>query len=198
MTVELPREPRQASITFTPVDYGGMLTPSTGGPSQRLNRNGNRWSVSVQLPPMRVESLARLWIVALTRGLRDSVRFYILQPDFAVGPVGQPKVNGAGQAGVALVVDGGTARYTYRPSQWVTVETGGVGHLYMVTDSKMADGAGAAVLPIEPPLRVEPADNDLVHVTAPFIDGTLGQGGVPWTIDVARTIGLSFTVTEME
>lgn len=198
MTVELPREPRQASITFTPVDYGGLLTPSTGGPSQRLNRNGNRWSVSVQLPPMRIDALTRQWIAALTKGMRDNVRFYILQPGLAVGAPGQPKVNGGAQAGVSLAIDGGTPRYAYRASQWVTIETDGVGSLYMVAEGAIADGTGAVTVTIEPPLRVKPADNDAVHVGAPFIEGSLGQGGVPWTIDVARTIGLSFTVTELE
>lgn len=198
MTVALPKEPRQASITFTPVDYGGLLTPSTGAAAQRLNRNGNRWAASVQLPPMRIDSVARQWIAALTRGLRDNVRFYIVQPDFAIGAPGNPVVSGGAQAGVTLAVTGGTARYAYRASQWITVETGDVGHLYMVADQAIANGAGAVTLMIEPPLRIEPENGDTVHVGAPFIEGSLGQGGVPWTIDVARTIGLSFTITELQ
>lgn len=195
--IDLPDTPGPVNVGWAPVDFGGRLTPPAGGAVQRMNRNGNRWSCSVQLPTME-PSAARPWIAALTQGLRDRVSWKVRQVEFDVGAPGSPTVDGDGQAGTELAITGASPNYAFRAGQWISVETGGVGCLYMVCGLAQMDASGAGTLTIEPPLRVEPADGDAVSVGVIRVEGLLDDGGVPWTIDVARRIGLSFTITEDE
>lgn len=195
-SVELPSTPGPRAVAWQAVDFGGTLQGPLGGAGQRVNRPGNRWRALVEMPEM-TPAQARAWAAALTQGLRLGVIWKIRQVGLPVGAPGMPLVAGASQAGSTLAVDGLTPAYGWRPSQWITVETGGRGYLYQLSASGTADTAGEADLPVEPPLRVSPADNDPIEIAAPYIEGLL-EGAPGWQIDARRLVnGFAFSVIEV-
>lgn len=196
MTVALPTTPGTASITPMLLDFGGIITPPLGGEAQRLNRLGNRWGIKVQLPVMKIEPDGREWIAALNEGLTDTVLFPFPQVDFAVGTPGATLVNGASQTGSTLNLDGFTASYALRRGQFFSVIVSARRYLYQVRTAINASAGGVAALPITPMIRKSPADNAVCEFAAPMIEGFLLGDGREWTVDIARTVGLEFTIVE--
>lgn len=192
--VTLPASPGPRDFDGWPIDFGGLLTPGLGGPVQRINRLGNRLGVSVKLPPMEPH-IARPWISRLHMGLQDGVIWLMRQPGLVIGSPGTVLVNGGGQAGRVLAVDGAASSYTFQDGQFVSLLTGGQSYLYMLAADVTAS-SGAATLAFTTPLRAEPADNDPVEVAAPVITGWLGGDSGKWTVDTARHFGLAFSIEE--
>jgi hypothetical protein len=61
--VELPDLPRQSKLKPKILRFGSDLTPSLGGPTQRLTRLGARFAVEITLPSVK-EGCARTWLAA--------------------------------------------------------------------------------------------------------------------------------------
>ena len=196
MTVALPTSPAPMGIDPQLLDFGGVITPSLGGVQQRLNRVGNRWAITVQLPPMPAEPLGRQWVAALAEGLTDTVLLPWPQVDFAAGSPGATLVNGANQTGSTLNIDGFAANFALRRGQFFSVIVSSQRYLYQVRADINANGAGAVALPITPMIRKSPADNAVCEFAAPMIEGFLQGSGVAWSVDVARMAGLQFTIAE--
>lgn len=194
-SVVLPASPGPVSLAWQLLDFGNTQKGALGGAAQRINRLGNRWAVNVTMPPL-TPLQARNWSAGLTAALQNGVRMAIVQPDLATGAPGTVRVNGAGQAGAALVCDGAGAGYVARIGQWVSIITGGRRYLYQIAADATATVGGALTLTLTAPLRVEHADNDLVELAAPEIEGLIV--GLPeWGIDVDYlTRGFSFTIEE--
>ena len=178
------------------VDFGSVVTPPLGGVQQRLNRLGNRFAMSVQLPPMPAEPLGRKWVSALNQGLTEGVIAAFPQPDFVVGSPGSPLVNGAGQIGSTMILDGFAANYPVKDGQFFNVIINGRRYLYHSRVDLAASAGGAISLPITPMIRVSPGDNAVCDFATPMIEGFLQGDPRSWTIDAARTVGLSFSVME--
>jgi hypothetical protein len=178
------------------VDFGNNQQGALGGSAQRINRLGNRWRLSFEMPPLKPEQ-AREWSAALVRGRRQGVRFGVLQPGHNTGAPGVVLVAGAGQAGAELDVDGATVGYVAKAGAWASINTGGRRYLHQIAQSVQFSETGTATLQIEPLLRVIPADNAPVELAAPQIEGLLA--GVPaWGIDVDYlTRGFSFAIEEV-
>jgi hypothetical protein len=192
--ITLPDFPPPASAQPTFVDRGGTLE---GAVDMRVEKMGSRFALSVSMPPMKGDKIGRQWIAALLRGKSAGVRMPWPLQGFKPGVPGPVKVNGAGQAGTSLVVDGATPNYVFRAGQPFNHETAtGERLLYFVAEEEIANGSGQATLTIEPMLRVEPGDNDDLDFGAPTIEGFLGAGDLPWEMGVAKQIGLSFTIKE--
>lgn len=196
MSVTLPSSPGFASYRPFLVDFGGVQKSALGGASQRVNRLGNRFGLEVQLPPMAAGATAMGWIAALNQGLQDGVICNWPQTGFTVGAPGGLLVNGAAQGGTTLNVDGGNSAYAYFAGQMFNITVGGRYALYQIRSQGALNGAGAAALPILPEIRRSPADNSALLITQPVIEGFLEGDGREWTVDLARTVGLAFTVIE--
>lgn len=197
-SILLPDRPAPRIFTPRPVSKGSDLIPIFNGVDLAYNRVGDKWSVTFDLPPMTHER-ATVWGARLARGRGSSVRMRIPQPGISMrGKPGAVTVAGAGQAGSTLAVENGNHNFLLREGQWVTVETGGRGFLYNLTADVRIDAAGEADLSIDPMLRRSPADGDVVEILAPYIEGRLEGREAGWTLDVAMTNGLSFTVIERE
>lgn len=192
---DLPSLPGPATLEWQPVDFGSVQKGALGGAAQRVNRLGNRWSVTVAMPVM-TPAQARSWSAALVKGLRTGVRWQIRQVGSATGAPGSVLVNGASQAGNSLVCDGANAGYVARPGMFFSLLVGGDRYCHQVSALATADASGNLTLPIEPALRVEPADNDTVELGAPQIEGLLSE--VPsWLLDTDRLArGFTFTIEE--
>lgn len=193
--VILPARPGPVEVQWQYLDFGGNLSGGSGAADQRVNKLGNRWACNVVLPPMEEED-ARYWVAALTRGMRLGVRWKLRQIDLNIGAPGSPLVDGDGQAGDALAIRGMTPRYALKVGQWFNHVQGEKHLLYKISGPGNADGAGEVIAQIEPPLRVEPEDGDVLLFGAPVIEGQLVGNVVSWSIDSVIHTGLSFGIRE--
>lgn len=193
--ITLPTSPAPAAVNWSLSDKGGTLAGGLGGTSQRVNRLGNRWRCEVVMPALTAQQ-AREWSAALSKGLRDGVAFKFTQASLSVLSEGTPLVNGASQTGNALACDGFTTGFVAYAGQFFSITTGGQRYVYMVQETtKSASGAFAA-LPIEPALRVSPADNDVIEFAAPHIEGLLVEAPM-WGVDVDHiSRGFAFAIEE--
>ncbi|MFA5989679.1 MAG: hypothetical protein WC803_08750 [Sphingomonas sp.] len=196
MPVLLPSTPGTARIVPQLVDFGSIVTPPLGGEQQRLNRLGNRWALTVQLPPMKIEPAGREWAAALNEGVTEGVVFAFPQVDFDVGTPGATLVNGGSQTGSTINLDGFSANYPIRKGQFFSVIIGGRRFLYQSRADIAATAGGTVALAITPMIRKSPADNAVCEFAAPMIEGFLQGQGNQWTVDLARTVGLEFTIFE--
>ncbi len=198
MTVPLPTLRPPKSATPRPLDFGAWQTPTGPGTAQRLERLGSRFAMDIVTGQLRWVEDRRAWISALLRGISDTVLYPVPQPGLTIGTPGMPRINGAGQAGQALILDGFSAGYTVSDGQFFSVVTGGQRFLYVATGDVFADGSGVATVSVWPPLRRSPADNDVCEFALPMIEGALSGGERGWTDERAHTVGLSLTITEIE
>lgn len=196
MTVTLPSSPGYQSHDVHQLDFGGVLTPPLGGVQQRINRLGTRWGLTVRLPRIKDESPRRVWISALCRGLTEGVMLRFPQIGLVNDVTGTPLVNGANQIGQTLNIDGVAASKVALDGQFFSVIVGGERFLYMVNGGASANGSGQMALPIFPMIRKSPADNAVIEFAQPYIQGFLQDNRPAWTHDIARTVGLEFTVFE--
>lgn len=193
--IDLPLSPAPAEADAALVDFGLLLTSPLGGPVQRVDRMGNRWRLSVAMPPMKNEALGRQWIAALVQAKTEGARMRFPLQGFDPGSPGDIVVDGAGQTGTTLNVRGVTPNYIFRVGQFLSVVTGGRHHLIMVRAETIANADGEAALPVAPMLRVPHLDGDAVHAR-PMIEGNMGDEEWSWSMRRARIVGLSFAITE--
>lgn len=185
-----------ASTDLKIIHAGGVVDSTLGGASQIVNRPGARCQLQVTLAPM-VGADARRWFAALTAALFEGGRFTLRQVGLSVGTPGTPAVNGAGQTGQTLAIDGGAGAYAYKAGQCISITTAGKKYLYpLAADGALSGGAGNILLSL--PLRKSPADNDLVDFAAPVIEGSIALDDPHLPFNEARlAMGMGFTITEL-
>lgn len=194
--VDLPAAPFPvpATISWMLMDFGGTMQGSLGGSAQRVNRLGGRWKVSFRLPRMTFDD-ANLWQARCNRGLRLGVRWPII-PRFSLDQEGAPRIAGAEQAGTTLAIDGVARNYLLRNNQPIAVITDGRRYVYKMAEPLRVGADGTGMLEIEPPLRIEHGDNDVVEIAAPFLEGLLAEPlGGDFEVDQFMS-GMQLTIVE--
>ena len=187
----LPTDPAPANMGIAMITAKNVLAPAFGDGEQELLRKGSRYALTFQMPPMRyVTSMD--WDDLMAEG--DTVVMKVHQPGFNTGAPGTPRVNGAGQSGSSLAIDGLTNGYVIRKGQFLSVITQGRRFLYRAKASVTANN-GAATVPLRTMLRFPPSDNDVVEIAQPMIEGFVRDLG-EWAVGVERLVGLKFTVRE--
>lgn len=195
MALSLPIWPSPAKMTPRLVTARNDLSPAFGGPTNRFSRMGSRYALDVEMPPMRyIDALD--W--ADLEDEADTCVMLIPQPGLDTGSPGVPRVNGAAQAGSSLILDGLTPHYALRKHQWLTVTTGGQMFNYRAKSAVVADAAGNLTVPLRTMLRVPPANNDVVEIAEPKIQGYVTVTEDAWSVDAAHIVALTFTITERE
>ncbi|PLR28153.1 hypothetical protein SGCZBJ_03860 [Caulobacter zeae] len=179
------------------VDYGGDLTPYLGGPVQRIERLGSRFALAVELPKLDQEE-ARVWVSRLLQAKRSSGVLGWPQLGNGVGDEGAPRVNGAGQGGTVLSLDGLPPNKAIKEGWFFSLNAGGRRYLHMITADAVASNLGAVTVTIEPMLRIVPPDNAVIELAAPKIEGLVQGNEGAWEPDLAEEVGLSFTLVERE
>jgi hypothetical protein len=194
--IELPDWAVPSAATPGYIDFGGFLTPGLGGAVQRLDRMGNRFKLAVSFPPMPSKDRGRILIGRVIRGKTEGLRMEVPLLSFKPGSPGSPKVNGAGQSGRSLVVDGLTPNYTVREGQWLSILHDDRHYLHNVDAEVTANGSGQATLSISPMLRIEPDDNDEVHLARPMIEGFIMGEEWRWEMSLEHNMGIEFEIQE--
>jgi hypothetical protein len=179
------------------IDFGGELVPGIGAAVQRINRLGNRFGIAVEMPPVPEEPEGRILAGLLRLAKTQGALFPFPQPGLEIGVPGSPVVNGTVAGGTSLPVRGLTALYTVRFGQFFSIIHGGRRYLHSAAAETTANGSGNAVIVLDPTLRTDLADGDVVEMAEPKIEGLLETGNVKWAIRTEPfTDGLGFTVTE--
>jgi hypothetical protein len=194
--IELPDAVVPNGIEIALMDFGGFQRPPLGGPIQRVNRLGNRFRASVSLPPMPNAEMGRIVVSRLIRAKVEGIRLELPLAGVEQGSPGSPLIQGAGQAGTSLVADGFRPGFGISEGFWLNVVTGGRYYLYNAAGSTAANGSGVATIPITPALRKSPADNDVIVLQRPMIEGFVVGDEVSWQISLAHHIGISFEIEE--
>jgi hypothetical protein len=99
---------------------------------------------------------------------------------------GAPLVNGAGQTGTSVAVDGLPASVTGWALPGDMLGIGG--ELKMVVASVNSNGSGQATVTFEPPLRGAPADNSAVVVSQPTARFMPVADQAEWSYQPARLV----------
>lgn len=201
MTIALPTDP-PAPADAVPrfLFQGAEQEPPFGGAVTQIEWPGSRFGVDVQMPPLTAAQ-GRIWVARLIAGKGDGrVSFEFPQPDFAPTGNATAAIKTAVSGGTALALKGLAVGQTIEEGQFIAIIVGGERYLHLKAGSgaATANGSGEASFNIEPPLRVPVAVNDVVEVIAPKIEGMLVGNEQEWTLDKARTYGISFSIKEIE
>lgn len=198
MAVTLPTTVRPRHGTPALRRAGGDLIPNGLGPVQRLTKLGARFAVRFDYPPLQKAAAEELIGALLDADTQNTTLIVALTMGPLAADLGAPLVNGAGQAGATLNADGFTASVAIPRGTPFSFSAGGRHFLHMTRQAIGADGSGGAALPIGPMLRASPADNAVLDFAEPKIEGLVEGNEIPWEVDVAMLVGLSFTVFESE
>lgn len=193
MAIALPVWPAPSFLNPRVVSARAEMRPAFGGDVQRINRMGDRYAFDVEMPPMK-------YVDAQDWGDLDdpsaTLTFAIRQPGLSVQPQGTPRVNGAGQSGSSIILDGLTPQTVIRKRQWLNITTSGRLYLYRAKSEVIANASGQVTVPLQTMLRRPHADNDVVELEDPRIEGFASVGDDAWGVGVDRLVRLAFTIEE--
>lgn len=171
---------------------------------QQVYRNpGQRWEADITLPPM-TRGNAEEWLSFLLR-LRGQFGTFLLGDPNAATPRGSaatapgtPVVNGGGQTGDELIIDGlPTSGSDYlKAGDYIQLGSGSTARLYKVLEDVAIDGSGDATLNIWPALRSAPADDATVTVSNAKGQFRLASNQTDWDISQASLYGIVFGAVE--
>jgi hypothetical protein len=183
--------------SIQPLDPGGAVPGTLGGPADYLSRPGYRFAVAYQLRELHSADDARKFESMLRRASQEDAS-YPLPLDFKPAPASGggagPQVNGANAAGALINVKGLLPYYQFKEGQPVAVISGGLGYVHFTSAAIGADAAGHVALPVFPWTRTTFADNDVVEIERPRIRGMLTWDGSDQPAYGRRPF--RFTITE--
>ncbi len=196
MTVfSFPAEPCPIDRKFRWVTNRVIHKSPITGKVQTVDRNGGRWEVDVQLPPLTTAQI-RAWFAALIRAQDDPVYF---SPPFSStmlsgGNPGAPLVNGAGQVGTTLVTDAWSAGYVIQDGDFISFNNGSFDELHLIKAGTglAADGLGNATLTLHPAIQNSPPDNAVIRVASPRGQFKVIEDSVQFDARIAALHGISF------
>lgn len=195
MTINLPRLPRGAQYALRHVRNSDTQRSGTGGSLTGLNRQGDHWAVEVD-PGALGTDCGRALLADIVRGTGERLRVPLPQPGIVVGAVGSPRVKGSDQAGSSLLIDGLTPHFIIRKGWFFTVETPEGPSAHLVTTTVVADAAGEVTVSFWPMLWLAPADNDVVQMHSPYLEGFIVDDGEQSTGLFASVRTDAFTIEE--
>jgi len=194
--VTLPTTPSVRVADPMLIDFGSDMVPILGGPVQRVNRMGSRYSLTVELPPVKEEPNARIWASALRQAKQLGAIFTVPQPGLTIGSPGTPLVNGAHTGGTSLSIKGLSSTYALKQGQFLSIIHSSRRYLYAVAADATASGGNVTVT-LETMLRTALANNDVIEIATPKIEGYLdGDPAVKMMLEPYRTV--SFRIVERE
>lgn len=180
------------------VDFGGVLTPFLGGPSQRINRLGMRMAGRFSLPPKLYGTQGRVIVTQLMRAKAGTLIMPWPQPGLTIGSEGTPKVKVAVSGGTSLQIKGLPASKALVHGQYLSIVKAatGIRCLHALTADATANGSGDVTVSVWPPMRTSFAVNDVIEIAAPKIEGHVQVDELGWSISVDKMTAIAFTLVE--
>lgn len=191
--IELPEGIVPNMVQPSLVDQGGYQGNTV---LTRVDRLGNRYSVVVGLPPILNRDLGRVVVSRLLKAKTQGMRIEWQLVGIDQGSPGSPRIKGADQAGDEILIDGCRPGYGVSEGFWLSIETDGQHYLYNVAEPATADGAGEMAIKLTPALRKPPADNDVIHLQKPMIEGAVLGDRAAWDYSLAHHVGIEFEIME--
>lgn len=171
---------------------------------QQVQKNvGSRWEATITLPPL-LRANADLWI-AFLMSLGGQYGTFTMGDPLAATPRGSastvpgtPVVNGAGQSGSTIAVDGlpASAANYLRAGDYIQLGSGATAQLYKVLEDVTSNASYQANISIWPDLKSSPADNSTVVVQSAVGVFRLSSPETSFNIDTASVYGISFAAVE--
>lgn len=186
-----------AEATIRLLDWGGFQRPVLGGPTQRINRLGDRYAVDFTLHEMPSDQEGRRLKQQLIRAKRDGARVTFPQDGLEIGSPGVAVVNGSGQSGSTLNVRGMTPNYVIRAGQVFHLDAAGRLYLHSADAQTIVSNTGTASIPISPMLRISPGDAAPVGFGRPIMEGNI-TSDLSWVYTPGRWAGMTVTIEEAE
>lgn len=183
------------SLSIVPENSVGVSESKFNYKQQVYKNSGQRWVMTCQYPPLKREVAAEL--KAFLVSLNGPVGTFYAGDFLNSSPLGSVSgtvlVNGAGQSGQVLNVDGIGASLTnaFKAGDWIQIGN----YLYMILKNVNSNGSGQASLDIWPALRSSPADNAAVTYSSPkgLWRLTASSG---WSANEAGFYDISFEAVE--
>lgn len=201
--IALPTHTGIAQIRLLARDVVGISTSPFNLKQQIFRHPGQRWEADITLPPMQ-RADAEQWAAFLLR-LRGQYGTFLLGDPANATPRGSaanapgtPQVNGAGQTGDELVIDGvPTDGSDYlKAGDYIQLGSGGTATLHKVLEDVAIDGSGDATLNLWPQIRTAPADNATITVSNAQGNFRLASNETMWDINSATLYGITFGAVE--
>ena len=166
---------------------------------QVFEHEGSQWNATITLPPM-LKDKASIWLSFFLqlRGFRGTFKLGDQDRKTIQGTAtGTVRINGAGQTGNQVALDGFTASRAnvFLAGDYIQINS----YMYMVTANVTANGSGEANVKIEPALRtgIEPINND---TTVIYLNTTtlmrLDSNELNWDTNNVSLYGISFSCSE--
>lgn len=180
------------------VAYG--RSPFTFG-GQVFAYSGQMWQADVTLPPMK-RADAEQWIAWLI-SLRGQYGTFLMGDPLGGTPrgvaTGTPLVNGAGQTGGSLVLDGATINVTgwLKAGDYIQLGSSTTARLHKVLADASSDGSGNVTLDLWPHIRTAPDDNAAITVSNAQGLFRLASSEMSWSANEAAIYGLTFGAMEV-
>lgn len=172
--------------------------------SQQVYRHqGQGWEADITLPAMKREQ-AEEWVSFLLR-LRGQYGTFLLGDPNGGTPrgsantnAGTPVVDGSGQTGDELDIDGLPVSVTgyLKAGDYIQLGSGATATLHKVLEDVDTDGTGSATLNLFPRVRTAPANNAVVTVSNCKGAFRLAANETSWDINTASVYGISFGAVE--
>jgi len=172
-----------------------VVTSAFSLESQVQDWGGRRWAYDLTLTPVKGDDARRLSV--FFDALSGSVgRFLLEDPSICQEVTGAPVIAGSGQTGSTVEMQGFFPSVrAFQAGDFFSLGTGLDTRLYRVTDDVTANGAGAASVPVVPPLRAPTVDGSAVEALKPKVLLRLA-GPVPTGIQGAMIHRFSVSAVE--
>jgi len=159
-----------------------------------IPRKGGRYTVAFTFGPYTPEN-GRVMVARLIAGKQGGVRVK-LPLLHSQGTPGAPLLNGAVTTGRTIAIDGLTAGYVIQEGFWLSLVKSGQHFLHSVGVGATANGSGQATIELNELLRDSFADNTVVNLAEPQVEGLL-PGDWSWSVDVNRVFPIEFSLKEV-
>lgn len=199
----LPATPAPRRARLSPRSVVGLSESPFSGVQQAQAHPGELWGLEVEWPPL-TRSEAEPLIAALLKLRGRFGTFFFGDPDgktprgAAAETPGTPLVNGAGQSGHALEIDGAPANTPgyLKAGDYIQLGGGANARLHKVLEDASSDSLGNVALTIWPALRSAPADDQPVIVTGAIAAFRLASGETPWETDARGLYAVALAAVE--
>lgn len=165
---------------------------------QIYDNRGQIWKIEAALPNMMRDTAAEYNAFFLK--MRGRFGTFLIGDPNATTPrgtwAGTPLVNGAGQTGYNLIVDGLTAGATVKAGDYFQLGSGLTTRLHKIVTDGVADGGGNLTLEFMPYLRSSPADNAAITFNSAKGLFRLNSNISPFSINSESVYTNSFSALE--
>jgi hypothetical protein len=201
--LSLPTASGIASVSLRAVNAVAISESPFTFKQQIVAHSGQRWEAEVTMPPMK-RADAEQWISFLVslRGVKGT--FLLGDPSAssargsASATPGSPLVNGSGQTGDSLTIDGCPTSATgyLKTGDYIQLGGGSSATIHKVLSDVNTNSLGQATIDIWPDVRNAPSDNAIVVVGDAKGLFRLSSNSTEWSIDQASIYGITFAALE--